>query len=76
MTRVHAGSNPVGTAYDIDVGDTMNENMEDELKHFGDKVSFTCALEHGGKLTAEQAYQQIKQYYKELKKVHKVTKKG
>jgi hypothetical protein len=41
------------------------------LQEFTQRVSFICALETGGKLSPEQAYQEIRQLYKQLKKSRK-----
>ena len=48
----------------------MYENLsafERTLARFGDKVSLIAGLELSGKLSPEDAYQQIKVLYKELK---------
>ncbi|MGP1382001.1 MAG: DUF7219 family protein [Thainema sp.] len=42
------------------------------LQEFAHQVSYLCALETGGKIPAGEAYQGIKQAWKELKR----TKKG
>jgi hypothetical protein len=52
----------------------MYENLttfEKQLAHFGDKVQVIVGLEVGGKLYADDAYKQIKELVKELKKLRK-----
>jgi len=49
-------------------------NFEKALAHFGTRVDIICALEMGGKLDAETAYQNIKIELKELKKIRKKEK--
>jgi len=49
--------------------------FEEALKHFGTRVEFACAMEMGGKLTAEEAYQMIKSELKEVKKCRKQLNK-
>ena len=49
--------------------------FERALAHFGTRVDMVCAMEMGGKIDAETAYQNIKMELKELKKVRKQTKK-
>lgn len=48
--------------------------FEKALSHFGTRVDIICALEIGGKLDAETAYQNIKMELKALKKIRKVHK--
>jgi hypothetical protein len=50
--------------------------FEKELGKFSDKVDILVGLEMGGKITPEDAYQQIKEMYKELKKLRKVEKEN
>jgi hypothetical protein len=50
-------------------------NFESALVHFGTRVDIIIALEMGGKLDAETAYQNIKDELKELKRVRKSYKK-
>ena len=50
-------------------------NFEKALSHFGTRVDIICALEMGGKINAETAYQNIKMELKELKKIRKQQKK-
>ena len=45
--------------------------FEEALKHFGTRVEVICAMELGGRITAEDAYQQIKDELKGLKKIRK-----
>ena len=45
--------------------------FETALKHFGTRVDMICALEMGGKIDAETAYQNIKMELKSLKKIRK-----
>ena len=47
------------------------DNFERALAHFGTRVEIIVALELGGKLDEETAYQNIKYELKELKKVRK-----
>ena len=49
--------------------------FEEALKHFGTRVEVLTAMEMGGKISAEEAYQFIKAEIKELKKVRKESKK-
>ena len=48
--------------------------FERALARFGDKVSLIAGLELSGKLSPEDAYQQIKALYKELKDQRKQEK--
>ena len=48
--------------------------FERTLARFGDKVSLIAGLELSGKLSPEDAYQQIKALYKELKDQRKQEK--
>ena len=48
--------------------------FEKALSHFGTREDIICALEIGGKLDAETAYQNIKMELKALKKIRKVHK--
>ena len=54
--------------------DDLN-TFEKALSHFGTRVDVICALEMGGKINAEMAYQNIKLELKELKKIRKKHKK-
>jgi len=49
--------------------------FETALAHFGTRVDILCALEMGGKIDAETAYQNIKMELKELKQIRKQSKK-
>jgi hypothetical protein len=51
------------------------DNFEKALSHFGTRVDMICAMEMGGKIDAETAYQNIKMELKELKKIRKSWKK-
>lgn len=48
--------------------------FERALARFGDKVQCIVGLEIGDKMSPEEAYQQIKDMYKELKKLRKMEK--
>ena len=50
--------------------------FEKALSHFGTRVDMICAMEMGGKIDAETAYQNIKMELKELRKIRKNWKKG
>ena len=41
------------------------------LQEFTQRVSFICGLETGGKISSQEAYYQIKELWKELKKSKK-----
>lgn len=47
---------------------------ERALARFGDKVALIAGLEISDKMSPEEAYQQIKSLYKELKTLRKVEK--
>jgi hypothetical protein len=51
------------------------DTFERALQHFGTRVEVIAAMEMGGRISAEEAYQQIKEELKELKKVRKSWKK-
>ena len=51
------------------------DTFEKALSHFGTRVDMICAMEMGGKIDAETAYQNIKIELKELKKIRKKVKK-
>jgi len=51
------------------------DTFEKALQHFGTRVEVYTCMEMGGKISAEEAYQQIKEELKELKKVRKSWKK-
>jgi len=51
------------------------DTFERALQHFGTRVEVYTCMEMGGKISAEEAYQQIKEELKELKKVRKSWKK-
>jgi len=48
--------------------------FEKALSHFGTRVDMICAMEMGGKIDAETAYQNIKLELKEMKKIRKKHK--
>jgi hypothetical protein len=50
--------------------ETLTE-FERALARFGDKVALIAGLEIADKMSPEDAYQQIKELYKELKKLRK-----
>jgi hypothetical protein len=54
-------------------GEFTPENLvfNANLQEFAQKVSYLCAMETGGKITADQAYKEIKTMYRELKKTRK-----
>jgi hypothetical protein len=55
----------------------MYENLSDyerALARFGDKVALIAGLEITDKISPEDAYQQIKELYKELKSLRKREK--
>jgi hypothetical protein len=54
-------------------GNVKPENLvfNSNLQEFAQKVSYICNLETGGKLPPEQAYKQIKNLWKELKRSKK-----
>lgn len=55
----------------------MYENLtpyEISLARFGDKVGLIAGLEIADKISPEEAYQQIKELYKELKNLRKQEK--
>jgi hypothetical protein len=47
---------------------------EKALANFGDSVSIIAGLEISNKITPEDAFQKIKEAYKELKELRKVEK--
>jgi hypothetical protein len=49
--------------------------FEEALKHFGTRVEIITAMEMAKKLTAEEAYQMIKDELKDVKKCRKQFKK-
>ena len=48
--------------------------FERALARFGDKVGLIAGMELSDKITPEQAYQEIRELYKELKKLRKQEK--
>ena len=55
------------------VYDNLTE-YERSLARFGDKCALIAGLEITDKITPEQAYQEIKELYRELKKLRKQEK--
>ena len=53
--------------------ETLTE-FERALARFGDKVGLIAGLEIADKISPEEAYQQIKELYRELKKLRKREK--
>jgi hypothetical protein len=53
--------------------ETLTE-FERALARFGDKVALIAGLEVSDKISPEEAYQQIKTLYKELKQLRKKEK--
>ena len=53
--------------------ETLTE-FERALARFGDKVGLIAGLEIADKISPEDAYQQIKELYKELKSLRKQEK--
>lgn len=49
--------------------------FEESLKHFGTRVEIITAMEMARKISAEDAYQMIKDELKEVKKCRKQFKK-
>jgi len=52
------------------------DNFEKALSHFGTRVDMIRAMEMGGKIDAETAYQNIKIELRELRKIRKSWKKN
>ena len=50
--------------------------FEEALKHFGTRVEIITAMEMARKLSAEEAYQMIKDELREVKKCRKEFKKN
>lgn len=50
--------------------------FERALARFGDKVDMIVGFEVAGKLSAEDAYQQIKDMMKDLKRLRKVQRRS
>jgi hypothetical protein len=59
-------------------GQVKPENLvfNANLQEFAQKISYICNLETGGKIAPEDAYEQIKQLWKELKHTKKELKIG
>ena len=45
--------------------------FERSLMHFGTRVEMITAMQMANKISEEEAYQQIKAMYKDVKKAHK-----
>ena len=69
----HFTRHTIQTTEDTGMYDQLN-SFEEALKHFGTRVEMICAMELGGKIDPETAYQNIKLELKELKKIRKKTK--
>ena len=50
--------------------------FEEALKHFGTRVEMITAMEVSKRISAEDAYQMIKDELKEVKKCRKIFKKN
>lgn len=46
------------------------------LQEFAQKISYICNLETSGKMTPEEAYEQIKELWKQLKRTKKQLRIG
>ncbi|AFZ04294.1 hypothetical protein [Calothrix sp. PCC 6303] len=59
-------------------GQVKPENLvfNANLQEFAQKISFICNLETSGKLSPEDAYEQIKSLWKQLKQARKQLKVG
>lgn len=57
------------------VYENMNE-LERGLRDFGTRVDVICAMEMAGKISEEDAYQEIKSLCKELKQIRKSYRKN
>jgi hypothetical protein len=59
-------------------GEFTPENLvfNANLQEFAQRASFVCGLESNGKLTPQEAYEEIKKLYKELKASKKELKIG
>ncbi len=51
-----------------------NLAFDNNLQEFAQRVVFICSLENSGKMTPDEAHQQIKSLYKELTRSHKGLK--
>ena len=54
---------------------TELSEYERALARFGDKCALISGLEISDKISPEEAYQQIKQLYKELKALRKIERR-
>jgi hypothetical protein len=59
-------------------GQVKPENLvfNANLQEFAQKISFICALETSGKISPEDAYDQVKALWKQLKRTKKELKIG
>jgi hypothetical protein len=59
-------------------GQVKPENLvfNANLQEFAQKVSYVCSLETGGKVAPEEAYEQIKALWKDLKRSKKQLQIG
>jgi hypothetical protein len=59
-------------------GQVKPENLvfNADLQEFAQRVSYICNLETGGKIPPEEAYEQIKELWKELKQAKKQLRIG
>ncbi|WP_397332498.1 hypothetical protein [Nostoc sp. FACHB-280] len=59
-------------------GQVKPENLvfNSNLQEFANKVSYVCSLETGGKIPPEDAYEQIKALWKQLKQSKKQLRIG
>lgn len=59
-------------------GQVKPENLvfNANLQEFAQKISYICNLETGGKLPPEEAYEQIKALWKELRRTKKQLRIG
>lgn len=48
-----------------------NVMFDANLKEFATRVGMICGLEAGGRLTAQEAYRQIRDLWKQLKRSHR-----
>ncbi len=46
--------------------------MDANIREFGQAISLICALETGGKLSAEEAYELIRKTWRDLRHSHKL----
>ena len=51
-------------------------DLDRELQEFSHAVGLVCALEKGGKISSEQAYERVRNLWKQLKEEHKRVQKS